>query len=249
MADECGFASKAAAWILSAASLRALLVAVVLVAALQAEAIIVSGNSISSGRRSSTYSTTRRQPQATSASLANNQAVVGTLGVDKEGNVVVKWGNGFAVADSIVLKEYGSEKEFLSAYLEKCESKADKSNDGRILGAAHARKSEFSKIGKKMWAAHLEAVKIANAKAEKEKAAADMARKRLLEGLPLESLFGIKLGKQIDVSAYEKAPNGKAYAFVPEKKFREFGNYAFMTTPSSGLVYQIQAVCLQQSRP
>ena len=175
-------------------------------------------------------------------SVADDPSVVGSLGHDDEGNVVVRWGVGLFISDSIAPKDYGNARDFTKAYSEKCESHADKSNDAARLGASGARKIEFNKIGKKIWAAHLEAAQAVRAKAEMDKAAEEMSRRNLLAGLPLESLFGIGLGKPIDLSQYAKTGKGKAYLFTPAKKFRGFEVYSFSVTPSSGVVYQIQAV-------
>lgn len=176
--------------------------------------------------------------------LTGDPTVVGAVDCDADGNVVVKWGPNRFVAsdDSIAPKDFGGEQEFLKEYAGKCESRSDKSRDGKSLGAASSRKTGFVRAGKKIWAAHLETIKAAQAAEANAKAEEKSARQKLLAGLPLESLFGIKLGKAIDLSAYEKTANGKAHVFVPAKKFKSFDLYTFRASPTTKVVYQIQAV-------
>ena len=172
-------------------------------------------------------------------SIAGDVTVVGTPGYDENGNVVVNWALCSATkpADNLVAGAFDTESAFLTAYCNKCESRADKSRDGKILGAASKRKSDFMRAGKKIWAAHLEVVQAA-IEAEKQLE----VEKTLRAGLPLESLFGIKLGEKVDVADFPKTGNGEAYLFTPPKRFRNFSVYSFRVTPSSHAVYQIQAV-------
>lgn len=218
---------------------KLLFVALGLLAASQAGAVVTRPPHTIRGARSDNASKKLGAP-----SLTGDSTVVGTVNYDSDGNVVVKWGpNRFVVSfDSIAPKDYSGEQEFLKEYIGKCESRSDKSKDSKALGAASSRKGEFTRAGKKIWTAHLEAVKAAQAAAANAKAEDNMVRQKLLAGLPLESLFGIKLGKPIDQSSYEKTSNGKAHVFAPAKKFKSFDRYTFRVSPTSKVVYQIQAV-------
>ena len=55
------------------------------------------------------------------------------------------------------------------------------------------------------------------------------------------SLFGIKIGKPVDVALYEKSGTVNCYVFKPTKHFRRFDSYSLKVAPKSHLVYQITA--------
>ena len=91
-------------------------------------------------------------------------SVVGNMVNDKEGHVIVRWMmssiNGRRLPDdTLVPGKYRNEAAFIKAYIDKCEARADKSADGRVLGAVSARRSAFTRIGKKIWAAHVETMR------------------------------------------------------------------------------------------
>ena len=213
--------------------LRSIVVVVTAFLLLQADAVILPHHTVRGNRSDSSAQ------RLESVSVAGDATVVGTPGYDENGKVVVNWALCSATqpADNLVAGAFATESAFLKAYCDKCESRSDKSRDAKVLGAASKRKSDFMRVGKKIWAMHIEVVQAAR-EAEKQVEAA----KALLVGLPLESLFGIKLGENVDVAGYSKTGNGKAYLFTPAKRFRGFNVYSFRVTPSSHAVYQIQAL-------
>ena len=214
-----------------------LFVAVASIAVFQADAVAIGAAYAAIGARPD-GALKKLEP----VSLPGNPSVVGTVDFDADGNVVVNWTDANFPIESIAPKAYAADKDFVKEYVDKCEARADKSRDNKVLGAAALRKSDFNKAGRKIWALHLEAVKAVQAAAESAKAEEKMARQKLLAGTPLESLFGVKLGKPINTASYEMAANGKAYVFAPAKRFRSFDRYTFRSSPTSKIVYQIQAV-------
>ena len=166
-----------------------------------------------------------------------NPNVIGQICYDDKGNVIVRWPllvNGFGVffdQDSLAPGQYENESEFLKAYMGKCEARGKEPEDRRRLGGGKSERDRvFRASGKKVWAAHLKVLQASRA-----------TEKKFLTGLPLVSLFGIKIGKPIDVALYEKSGAGDCYVFKPTKQFRRFDSYSLKVTPKSHLVYQITA--------
>ena len=160
--------------------------------------------------------------------------IVGTLVQNENGNVTVEWplwmnGETWFNREVITLGQYKSEADFLKVYIEKCKARDGKQNDKRVMGAEYERKRVYMAAGKKMWAAHLKVLQATRA-----------AEKKFLQGLPLESLFGIKIGKPVDLALYEKLEDDW-YVFKPARQFRKFDTYLFRVTPKSHTVYQIMA--------
>ena len=215
---------------------KAVAAAIAVLFAAQAGAIIGRTSTVKTSRPGSSP----KRLESVSASSALDATVLGTLSEDKNGNLIVKWNKDVIIYGTLTVGEYDSESAFLKAYCEKCEARADKSQDGSRLGAAGQRKSAYTKSGKKIWAAHQKAVR-ENLAAEKRKRETEETEKALNAGLPIESLFGIAFGSQEDVDARDKTPDGKSYLFTPAKRFRKFSVYSFKATPDSRLVYQIQA--------
>ena len=215
--------------------------------------LIVSVLSVSRVEAAFYYTTHRSRvngPRSTSSSVGigtgtsdrskilatGNTRVVGQLCQDEAGNVIVQWPtwvNGGGIIfdeDSLAIHKYKSEAEFLKVYVEKCQERDDKPDGKRVLGADYERKRVYMASGKKMWAAHLKVLQATRA-----------AEKKFLQGLPLESLFGIKIGKPVDLALYEKTEIENCYVFKPARQFRKFDTYSFRVTPKSHVVYQIRA--------
>ena len=124
--------------------------------------LIVSALSVS--RVEALYYTTHRSrvngPRSTSSSVGfgagtsdrskiqpiGNPNVVGQLCQDEEGSVIVRWPfwvNGGGVRfdeDSLAIRQYKSETDFLKVYVEKCQERDDKPDGKRVLGADYERK-------------------------------------------------------------------------------------------------------------
>ena len=173
----------------------------------------------------------------TKIQTTGNANVVGQICYDDKGNVIVRWPshvNGLGIGfgqDSLAPGQYENESEFLKAYMEKCEARGKEPEDRRRLGGGKSERDRVSRAsGRKVWAAHLKVLQTSRA-----------AEKKFLAGLPLVSLFGIKIGKPIDVALYEKSGAGDCYVFKPTKQFRRFDSYSLKVTPKSHLVYQITA--------
>ena len=100
--------------------------------------------------------------------------IVGQLCRDEEGNVSVRWpiwANKVGVVflgESLALGQYKTETDFLKVYLEKCEARGMQPKDRRVLGEEYDRKRVYKDAGRKMWAEHLEVLRIARAKEKKE---------------------------------------------------------------------------------
>lgn len=165
-----------------------------------------------------------------------NTSVVGQLCQDEVGNVIVQWparinsGGVHFDEDSLAIGQFKNEVEFLKVYVEKCQVRDDKPDGKRVLGADYERKRVYMASGKKMWATHLKVLQATRA-----------AEKKFLQGLPLESLFGIKIGKPVDLALYEKTETENCYVFKPARQFRKFDSYSFRVTPKTHVVYQIRA--------
>ena len=104
---------------------------------------------------------------------AGDPYVVGELGRDNEGNVIVRWpmwvnGGCFFNGESLVLDQYKTEADFLKVYLEKCEARGKQPKDRRVLGEEYERKRVYKDVGKKIWAEHLEVLRSARTKEKKE---------------------------------------------------------------------------------
>jgi len=165
-----------------------------------------------------------------------NPDVVGQLCQEEDGSVIVRWpvrvnSSGAMFEDeTLPLGQFKSEAGFLKVYLEKCQARDDKPENRRVIGADYERKRVYMASGKKMWATHLKVLQ-----------ATRVAEKKYLQGLPLESLFGIKIGKPVDVALYEQTGTEDCYMFKPARQFRKFDSYSFRVTPKSHVVYQIRA--------
>ena len=209
--------------------------------------LIVSALSVS--RVEAFYYTTHRSrvngPRSTSSSVAfgtgtsdrsriqpiGNANVVGQLCQDESGNVIVRWPIWRTfLEETLPIGQFKSEADFLKVYAEKCQERDDKPDGKRVLGADYERKRVYMASGKKMWAAHLKVLQVTRA-----------AEKKFLQGLPLESLFGIKIGKPVDLALYEKTDTENCYVFKPARQFRKFDSYSFRVTPKTHVVYQIRA--------
>ena len=122
--------------------------------------LIVSALSVS--RVEALYYTTHRSrvngPRSTSSSVGfgagtsdrskiqpiGNPNVVGQLCQDEEGSVIVRWPfwvNGGGVRfdeDSLAIRQYKSETDFLKVYVEKCQERDDKPDGSHKTGSAEA---------------------------------------------------------------------------------------------------------------
>lgn len=144
--------------------------------------------------------------------------------------------------------DYSSREEFVAAYVENEISNLsddERKTDARRLGGDKLRRNKLRRDAERAWRTYLsnrEAIMNGRAPSSEEvikMAAAEDAQ--YLNGLPLEGLFGIKLGEEVDTSSYERVDNSNTYKFKPKKNFRLYKNYEFSITPITRKVYGIRA--------
>jgi len=177
-----------------------------------------------------------------------------------------------AKAAAVSPSDYGDQKSFVNAYVaQKMASRtaAEKDSDKKRLGGESLRKSKFRREAVKIWddakpaaqpeskdAAASAPAAFSSASKAPPKPAAESAAKtpepadesweedlgEYLAGLPLESLFGVRLGDVVEPDESQRVGESSTYSFAPAKKFRKYEKYVYSITPVTHRVYGIRAL-------